>query len=104
MTALFEPHPLDLRRIRAITRKPEARIAWNPDGLLRATLLAGQTLTELRMALAVAESELRGGASPRIIPFATLQDVGALLQRAGFALPVVDQDRLVVRYPSALQL
>lgn len=82
----------------------QARQALRPDGLLMAVLLAGGTLTELRLAVAAAEGELRGGASPRVAPFADLRDLGALLQRAGFALPVADKDDLVVRYPSALEL
>lgn len=82
----------------------QARAALRPDGLFFASLLGGDTLGELRLALAIAESELRGGAAPRVAPFASLQDLGALLQRAGFALPVADRDVLVVRYPTALEL
>jgi hypothetical protein len=61
-------------------------------------------LTELRQALLVAEEETMGGASPRVAPFADLQDMGALMQRAAFALPVVDADTVVVTYPDALAL
>jgi SAM-dependent methyltransferase len=82
----------------------QIRGALKPDGLFLAALLGGDTLTELREALALAESDLTGGASPRVAPFAELRAVGALLQRAGFALPVIDQDRRTVRYDSALHL
>jgi SAM-dependent methyltransferase len=82
----------------------QVRRALKPDGLFLAALLGGDTLTELRQSFAVAESECEGGASPRVAPFADLREVAALLQRAGFALPVADVDRLVVRYPSPLAL
>jgi SAM-dependent methyltransferase len=82
----------------------QIRRALKPDGLFVAALLCGDTLTELRQAFAQAESEIEGGISPRVAPFADLRDLGALLQRAGFALPVVDSDKLVVRYDSALAL
>ena len=78
--------------------------ALRPDGLLLAAMLGGDTLTELRQSFAAAEAEIEGGISPRVIPFADLRDVGALLQRAGFALPVTDVDRIVVRYDSAFGL
>jgi len=78
--------------------------ALRPDGLLLAAMIGGDTLTELRQCFAAAEAELEGGASPRVAPFADLRDVGALLQRAGLALPVTDVDRIVVRYDSALAL
>ena len=67
-------------------------------------MIGGDTLTELRQSFAEAEAECEGGVSPRVAPFADLRDVGALLQRAGFALPVTDVDRLIVRYDSALAL
>ncbi len=82
----------------------QIRRALMPDGLFLAALLGGDTLAELRESFAVAESELTGGASPRVAPFPDLRDMGALLQRAGFALPVADVDRVVVRYPSPLGL
>jgi len=82
----------------------QIRRALRPDGLLLAALLGGDTLTELRQSFAAAEAECEGGVSPRVIPFADLRDVGALLQRAGFALPVTDVDRVVVRYASAFAL
>jgi SAM-dependent methyltransferase len=82
----------------------QIRRALKPDGLFLAALLGGDTLTELRESFAVAESELTSGVSPRVAPFADLRDMGALLQRAGFALPVTDVDRVVVRYSSPLAL
>ena len=82
----------------------QIRRALKPDGLLLAALIGGDTLTELREAFAQAESEIDGGVSPRVAPFADIRDLGSLLQRAGFALPVVDSDRLTVLYPSVLAL
>lgn len=82
----------------------QVRRALKPDGLFLACLLGGRTLEELRTALAVAESEIAGGISPRVAPFADVRDLGALLQRAGFALPVVDSEPLVVRYTSMFSL
>ena len=82
----------------------QIRRALKPDGLLLCALLGGDTLTELRQSFAAAESEIEGGISPHVAPFADLRDLGALLQRAGFALPVTDLDRLVVRYPDAFRL
>ncbi|MCP1911049.1 SAM-dependent methyltransferase [Bradyrhizobium elkanii] len=82
----------------------QLRRALKPDGLLLASMLGGDTLTELRQSFAAAEAECEGGASPRVAPFADLRDIGALLQRAGFALPVTDVDRVVVRYSSAFAL
>ena len=82
----------------------QIRRALKPDGLLLAALLGGETLAELRESFAAAESETTGGVSPRVAPFADLRDLGALLQRAGFALPVTDTDRLTVRYDSAFAL
>jgi SAM-dependent methyltransferase len=76
----------------------QIRRALKPDGLFLAAVAGGDTLSELRQAFAEAESETVGGISPRVIPFADLRDLGALLQRAGFALPVVDSDRLTIRY------
>jgi SAM-dependent methyltransferase len=82
----------------------QIRRALKPDGLFLAALLGGDTLTELRQSFTQAESEIEGGASPHVAPFADLRDLGALLQRAGFALPVTDTDRLTVRYASAFAL
>ena len=82
----------------------QLRRALKPDGLLLAVLTGGDTLTELRQAFAAAEAEIEGGVSPRVAPAADLRDLGALLQRAGFALPVTDVDRVVVRYDHAFAL
>jgi SAM-dependent methyltransferase len=82
----------------------QIRSALKPDGLLLAALIGGDTLTELRQSFAAAESEIEGGVSPRVAPFADVRDMGALLQRAGFALPVTDVDRITVRYASPLAL
>ncbi len=80
------------------------RAALRPDGLFLAALFAGRTLSELREAWLAAESDLTGGASLRVAPFADLRDVGALMQRAGFALPAIDLDQTTVRYKDALSL
>ncbi len=82
----------------------QIRRALKPDGLLLAALTGGDTLMELREAFSVAEAEVEGGVSPRVAPAADLRDLGALLQRAGFALPVTDVDRVVVRYDHAFAL
>ena len=82
------------------------QIRWvlKPDGLLLAALVGGESLSEMREAIAAAEIEIEGGVSPRVAPFADVRELGALLQRAGFALPVVDSERLVVRYDSIFAL
>ncbi|WP_152047996.1 methyltransferase domain-containing protein [Aureimonas psammosilenae] len=82
----------------------QIRRALKPDGLFLGATLGGETLGELRASLLAAETELTGGASPRVAPFIDVRDAGALLQRAGFALPVADQDRLTVRYDSMFAL
>ncbi len=82
----------------------QIRRALRPDGFLLACLFGGATLTELRQAFTAAEAEIEGGASPRVAPFAEVRDLGALLQRAGFALPVTDVDTAVVRYASPFGL
>jgi SAM-dependent methyltransferase len=82
----------------------QIRRALRPDGLFLAAFLGGETLHELAESFAVAESEVTGGASPRVAPFVEVRAAGALLQRAGFALPVVDQDRVTVRYADPLAL
>ncbi len=82
----------------------QIRRALKPDGLFLAAMIGGETLTELRQAFAAAEADIEGGLSPRVAPFADLRDLGALLQRAGFALPVTDVDRIIVRYDSAFAL
>lgn len=76
----------------------QVRRALKPDGLFVAAILGGGTLAELRDAFAHAEAATRGGVSPRVSPFADVRDMGGLLQRAGFALPVADVERLTVRY------
>ncbi len=82
----------------------QIRRALKPDGLLLAALAGGETLTELRQAFAAAEAEIEGGISPRVIPFPDVREMGALLQRAGFALPVTDVDRATARYASPTSL
>lgn len=78
--------------------------ALRPDGLFIACLLGGDSLTELRQSFAQAEAELAAGVSPRVAPFADARELGALLQRAGFALPVSDVEKLTVRYGDAFAL
>src|SRR5215468_6592191 len=82
----------------------QIRRALKPDGLLLAALAGGDTLTELRQAFAAAEAEIEDGISPRVVPFSDVRDMGALLQRAGFALPVTDVDRVTARYASPISL
>jgi len=82
----------------------QLRRALAPDGLVLAALPGFGTLQPLREALAAAEAETRGGVSPRIAPFPELRDLAGLLQRAGFALPVADQDRLPLEYRTPLGL
>jgi SAM-dependent methyltransferase len=82
----------------------QLRLALQPDGLMIAALPGGQTLTELRQCLIAAESEITGGISPRVAPFADIRDMGGLLQRAGFALPVADSETITVRYGSVFGL
>jgi len=108
----FAPESLDavvwLLGLEQINDLPGALIqirrALRPDGVFLAAALAGESLSELRQSLIAAESEMTGGASPRVAPFADIRDWGALLQRAGFTLPVVDTDRLIVRYADAVAL
>ena len=82
----------------------QVRRVLKPDGLFLAALLGGQTLHELRAALIEAELAASGGAGPRVSPFADVAELGGLLQRAGFALPVADSDRLTVTYGDAFGL
>jgi SAM-dependent methyltransferase len=82
----------------------QIRRALKPDGLFLGALFGGDTLSELRTALSEAEIEIDNGMSPRISPFIDIRDGAALLQRAGFALPVADRDRVRVTYASALHL
>ncbi|MEX0644528.1 MAG: methyltransferase domain-containing protein, partial [Parvularculaceae bacterium] len=80
------------------------RAALKPDGLFLAALFGEETLLELKEAFYAAEAELSGGVSPRIPPFSGVRDLGQALQRAGFALPVVDVDKVAVRYGEPLRL
>ncbi|MCY1665813.1 methyltransferase domain-containing protein [Rhizobium sp. SL86] len=80
------------------------RRALKPDGLFLAAIPGAGTLGELRDVLLSAEAEVLGGASPRVIPFADVRDIGGLLQRAGFALPVIDAENYTVRYDTLFDL
>ena len=82
----------------------QVRQCLKPDGLFLAAMLGGDTLYELRQSLMEAELAEAGGVSPRVSPFADLRDAGGLLQRAGFALPVIDGDRLTASYSDILKL
>lgn len=82
----------------------QIRRALKPDGLFIGTMLGGETLHELRQALTQAEMELRGGLSPRVAPFADKQQMGALMQRAGYALPVIDSELVTVTYTNFYKL
>jgi len=82
----------------------QIRASLKPDGLFMGALLGGDSLHELRHAFLAAETEIMGGATPRVAPFADIRALGALLQRAGLALPVVDRDLVNVRYASAIDL
>lgn len=82
----------------------QIRRCLKPDGLFMAALFGGQTLHELKLALAEAEIEITGGLSPRVAPAVDVRDAGALLQRAGFALPVADVETMTVRYDHPLKL
>jgi SAM-dependent methyltransferase len=82
----------------------QIRRTLRPDGLFVGCLAGGATLTELRQSLAEAESQITGGVSPRVFPFADVRDMGGLLQRAGFALPVADSETITVRYVNIFSL
>ncbi|MCF3642204.1 methyltransferase domain-containing protein [Rhizobium sp. TRM95111] len=82
----------------------QIRRALRPDGLFLAAVPGADTLQELREVLLAAEAEMFGGASPRVIPFSDVRDLGALMQRAGFALPVTDKETHTVRYDSLFAL
>jgi SAM-dependent methyltransferase len=82
----------------------QLRLTLKPDGLLLASIFGGETLTELRLSLLEAESEITGGAALRVSPFADLQDLAGLLQRAGYALPAADRDVVTVRYGEPMRL
>ena len=108
----FQPHAFDLvvsnLSVHWVNDLPgcflQVHRVLKPDGLLLAAMLGGQTLNELRASLLAGELAETGGASPRVSPFADLRDAGALLQRAGFALPVIDSDLLTVTYDDAFHL
>ena len=82
----------------------QIRMALKPDGLFMGVVPGGATLYELRESLTLAEAELSGGASPRVYPFIDVRTAGSLLQRAGFALPVTDEETITVRYPDMFAL
>ncbi len=82
----------------------QIRRSLRPDGLFLGALIGGRTLVELRTVLTAAEAELSGGVSPRVAPFADVRDMGGLLQRAGFALPVADSETVTVRYDNLFAL
>lgn len=108
----FAPNSCDLivsmLDLQTVNDLPGALLQINqslkPDGLFLGAMLGGETLHELRTCLAEAEVQLRGGVTPRIAPFADKPQMGALLQRAGFALPVVDSDIVTVTYESIFPL
>ncbi|MDX8435311.1 methyltransferase domain-containing protein [Mesorhizobium abyssinicae] len=111
-TVPFEAESLDLvvslLSLQAMNDIPgmlaQIRRALRPDGLFLGALAGAGTLSELRESLLAAETELYGGASPRVIPFADVRDAGALLQRAGLALPVADVETVTVRYDTMFDL
>ncbi|PZV33845.1 class I SAM-dependent methyltransferase [Mesorhizobium kowhaii] len=111
-TVPFEPESLDLAvsllSLQAMNDVPgmliQIRRALRPDGLFLGAFAGAGTLFELRESLLAAETELYGGASPRVIPFTDVRDAGALLQRAGLALPVADVETVTVRYASLFGL
>ncbi|WP_315924962.1 methyltransferase domain-containing protein [Mesorhizobium sp. SP-1A] len=111
-TVPFEPESLDLAvsllALQAMNDIPgmlvQIRRALKPDGLFLAAMAGAGTLAELRESLLMAETELYGGASPRVLPFTDVRDAGALLQRAGLALPVADVETTTVRYDSLFAL
>lgn len=111
-TVPFEPQSLDLvvslLSLQAMNDIPgmliQIRRALRPDGLFLGAFAGAGTLFELRESLLAAETELYGGASPRVAPFTDVRDAGALLQRAGLALPVADVETVTVRYASLFNL
>lgn len=94
--------------LHSVNDVPGALIQWRralkPDGLLLASLFGGDTLNELRVCLLQAEEEILGGAGARVSPFAQLQDLAHLMQRAGYALPAADRDAVIVRYDEPMRL
>ena len=111
-TVPFPPESLDLAvsllSLQAMNDIPgmlvQIRRALRPDGLFLGAFAGAGTLSELRESLLAAETELYGGASPRVIPFTDVRDAGALLQRAGLALPVADVETVTVRYDTLFNL
>lgn len=111
-TVPFEPESLDLAvcllSMQAMNDIPgmliQVRRALRPDGLFLGAFAGAGTLAELRESLLATETELYGGASPRVAPFTDVRDAGALLQRAGLALPVADVETVTVRYASMFGL
>ncbi|WJI82881.1 MULTISPECIES: methyltransferase domain-containing protein [unclassified Mesorhizobium] len=111
-TVPFQPESLDLvvslLSLQAMNDIPgmlvQIRRALRPDGLFLGAFAGAGTLSELRESLLAAETELCGGASPRVIPFTDVRDAGALLQRAGLALPVADVETVTVRYDTLFDL
>jgi SAM-dependent methyltransferase len=111
-TVPFEPESLDLAvslyHLHEVNDVPgmlvQIRRALRPDGLFLGCMAGAGTLAELREALLTAETELAGGASPRVSPLVDVRDAGALLQRARFALPVADHETVTVRYDSMFSL
>lgn len=111
-TVPFEPESLDLvvslLSLQTMNDIPgmlvQIRRALKPDGLFLGAFAGAGTLSELRESLLAAETELYGGASPRVIPFTDVRDAGALLQRAGLALPVADVETVAVRYETLFGL
>ena len=108
----LKPESLDLAvsalALQSVNDLPGAlvqiRRALKPDGLFLGAMLGGKTLQELRAVLTEVESEIYGGVSPRVAPFADVRDMGGLLQRAGLALPVADSDAITVRYDNLFAL
>src|SRR5690606_29599555 len=111
-TVPFEPESIDLAvslyALHEMNDVPgmlvQIRRALRPDGLFLGCMAGNGTLAELREALLAAETELYGGASPRVFPFTDVRDAGGLLQRAGLALPVADLETVTVRYDSLFGL
>ncbi|MGX9142721.1 class I SAM-dependent methyltransferase [Mesorhizobium sp. 128a] len=111
-TVPFPPESLDLAvsllSLQAMNDIPgmlvQIRRSLRPDGLFLGAFAGAGTLSELRESLLAAETELYGGASPRVIPFTDVRDAGALLQRAGLALPVADVETVTVRYDTLFDL
>jgi SAM-dependent methyltransferase len=96
---------LDLHAVNDVPGQlAQMRRALRPDGLFLACLFAGNTLDELRQSWLAAEAAVTGGVTPRVAPMIDVRELGALLQRAGFALPVADLDRTIVRYGDAIAL